>query len=44
MVSLGLLLYEGGHRTLKAAIPQPKNKSMDGAEFLNAESDGIIFG
>ena len=33
-----------GHRTLKLAIPQPKNKSMDGADFLHAESDGIIFG
>ena len=33
-----------GHRTLKSAIPQPKNKSMDWADFLHAESDGIIFG
>ena len=33
-----------GHRILKLAIKKKKNKSMDGADFLHAESDGIIFG
>ena len=33
-----------GHRTLKSAIPQLKNKLMNGADFLHAGSDGIIFG
>ena len=42
MVKYGCVLL--GHRTLKPAIPQPKNKSMDGADFLHAESDGITFG
>ena len=33
-----------GHRTLKSCIPQPENKLMNEADFLHAESDGIIFG
>ena len=33
-----------GHRTLKSALPQPKNKSMNRADFLHAGSDGMIFG
>ena len=42
MVKYGYVLLR--FRTLKPAIPQPKDKSMDGADFLHAESDGIIFG
>ena len=33
-----------GHSTLKSAVPQPKYKSMNWANFLHAGSDGIIFG
>ena len=42
MVKYGCVLL--GHRTLKSAIPQPKNKLMNWADFLHAETDGIIFG
>ena len=42
MVKYGCVLL--GHRTLKSAIPQPKNKLMDGADFFCVGSDGIIFG
>ena len=42
MVKYGCVLL--GHRTIKPAIPQSKNKSMDWAGFLHGESDGIIFG
>ena len=42
MVKYGCFLL--GHRTLKFAIPQPKNTLMNWADFLYAESDGIIFG
>ena len=42
MVKHGCLLL--GHRTLKSAIPQSKNKLMNWADFLHAEIDGIIFG
>ena len=42
MVKYGCVLL--GHRTLKSAIPQPENKLMNWADFLHAESDGIIFG
>ena len=33
-----------GLRTLKSALSQLKNKSMNRADFLNAGSDGMIFG
>ena len=42
MVKYGCVLL--GHRTLKSAIPQLKNKSMNWADFSHAGSDGIIFG
>ena len=42
MVKYGCVLL--GHRTLEFAIPQPKNKLMNEADFLHAESDGRIFG
>ena len=42
MVKYGCVLL--GHRILKSAIPQLKNKSMNWADFLHAGSDGIIFG
>ena len=42
MVKYGCVLL--GHRTLKSAILQPKNKLMNWADFLHAETDGIIFG
>ena len=42
MVKYGCALL--GHRTLKSAIPQFKNKSMNWAEFLHAGSDAIVFG
>ena len=33
-----------GPGTLKSALSQLKNKSMNWADFLHAGSDGIIFG
>ena len=33
-----------GPRTLKSALPQLKNKLMNGADFVRAGSNGIIFG
>ena len=42
MVKYGCVLLD--HRTLKSAIPQLKNKSMNWADYLHAGSDGIIFG
>ena len=42
MVKYGCFLL--GHRTLKSAVPQHENKLMNGADFLHAESAGIIFG
>ena len=42
MVKYGCVF--SGHMTLKSAIPEPKNKSMNWADFVHAESDGIIFG
>ena len=33
-----------GPRTLKSALSQPKNKSMNWAYFLHAGSGEIIFG
>ena len=42
MVKYGCVFL--GYRTLKSAIPQPENKSMDGADFLHVGSDAIIFG
>ena len=42
MVKYGCVLL--GHRTLKSAITQTENKLMNWADFLHAESDGIIFG
>ena len=42
MVKYGCVLL--GHRILKSAIPQLKNKLMNWADFLHAGSDGINFG
>ena len=41
MVKYGCDLLDPG--TLKSALSQPKNKSMNWAHFLHAGSDGIIF-
>ena len=41
MVKYGCVLL--GHRTLKSAISQLKNKSMDRADFMHVGSDRIIF-
>ena len=41
MVKYGCVLLD--LKTLKSAIPQPKNKSMNWAEFLHAGSDGMVW-
>ena len=41
MVKYGYLLL--GHRILKSAIPQLKNKSMNLADFLHAGCDGSFW-
>ena len=41
MVKYGYNLL--GHGTLKSALSQLKNKSMNWADFLHAGSDGITF-
>ena len=42
MVKYGCVF--SGHMTLKSAVPEPKNKSMNWADFVHIGSDGIIFG
>ena len=47
-VTLGIHMVKYGcdlldPRTLKSALSQLKNKSMNWADFLHAASDGIIF-